>query len=65
MPMLGKLLWVLSFLALIGGLAALWRGGEFYGVSYQTWYWNALVGGVLAISLKVSKFHSCWHEKRG
>lgn len=57
MPMLGKGLWVLSFLALVGGLLALWRGGEFMGVSVMTWYWNALVGGVLALGAKMSKHH--------
>lgn len=62
-PYLGKILWWASFLSLIGGLLAYWRGGEFYGVAVPTWYWNALVGGVLAVGLKVSKFHSCWHEQ--
>ena len=52
--MLGKALWVLSFLALIGGLLAYWKGGEFYGISIMTWYWNALVGGVLAAGKKCS-----------
>jgi len=66
MPFFGKFLWVLSLLALVGGLIALWRGiGEFWGVSYQTWYWNALVGGVLALGAKVSKRHCCSHQKNG
>lgn len=51
-PMGGKVLWVLSFLSFVGGLLALWRGGEFYGVSAMTWYWTALVGGVLSLGLK-------------
>ncbi len=62
MPFLGKALWILSFLALIGGLIAFWRGGEFYGVSAMTWYWNALVGGVLALGAKASKHHWCQHQ---
>ncbi|MBI4120608.1 MAG: hypothetical protein HY454_04050 [Parcubacteria group bacterium] len=65
MPALGKILWVLGLLSLLGGLTALARGGEFYGVSYATWYWNALVGGVLALGAKVSKWHYCWHQKHG
>lgn len=56
-PMAGKVLWKLSFLALIGGLVALYRGGEFLQVSVMTWYWNALVGGVLATGAKHK--HSC------
>lgn len=36
----------------MGGLLALWRGGEFYAVSYMTWYWTALVGGVLAMGVR-------------
>ncbi len=65
MPWAGRGLWILSFLALIGGLVALARGGEFYGVAYLTWYWNALVGGVLALGAKASKHHWCWHQKQG
>jgi len=56
-PMLGKALWVASFLALVGGLLALWQGGEFLSVSVMTWYWNALVGGVLALGAKMSQHH--------
>ncbi len=62
MALAGKGLWILSFLALLGGLAAFWRGGEFYGVSVMTWYWNALVGGVLAVGAKLSKHHWCQHH---
>ncbi|QQG45385.1 MAG: hypothetical protein HYW89_00390 [Candidatus Sungiibacteriota bacterium] len=51
-PMLGKILWGLAFFALIGGLIAYLRSGEFLGVTVTTWYWNALVGGVLALGLK-------------
>lgn len=51
-PMIGKILWIFAFLSLLGGLLALWRGGEFYNVSVMTWYWNALVGGVLALGVK-------------
>lgn len=65
MPMAGKALWILGFLSLLGGLIALWRGGEFWSVSYVTWYWNALVGGVLAIGAKVSMWYFLWHQKNG
>lgn len=64
-PVLAKLLWWFGFLSLLGGLLAYWQGGQFLNISVPTWYWNALVGGVLAISLKISKWHSCWHEKHG
>ena len=63
--MLGKGLWFLSLLALIGGLLAYWQGGEFYSVSVMTWYWNALVGGVLALGAKASKHHWCQHQMTG
>mgnify|MGYP001617166196 FL=1 len=65
MPVLGKALWALSFLAFLGGLAAFLRGGEFYGVSVMTWYWNALVGGVLSLGAKASKHHWCQHQMMG
>lgn len=60
--MLGKGLWILSLLALVGGLVALWSGGTFLGVAVMTWYWNALVGGVLALGAKMSKHHWCMHQ---
>ncbi len=62
---LGRGLWWLSLLALIGGLVALWQGGELYGVSHVTWYWNALVGGVLALGAKASRHHYCAHRMTG
>ncbi|MBI2640143.1 MAG: hypothetical protein HYW90_04645 [Candidatus Sungbacteria bacterium] len=49
---LGKIIWIASLLSFMGGLLALWRGGEFYAVSYMTWYWTALVGGVLAMGVR-------------
>ena len=48
----GMLLWWASLLVFLGGLLALRQGGEFLSVSYQTWYWTALVGGVLASGLR-------------
>lgn len=51
-PMGGKALWVFAFLSFIGGLLAFWQGGLFWDVSVMTWYWTALVGGVLALGLK-------------
>lgn len=65
MPAAGKVLWILSLLALVGGLIALWKGGQFWNVSYTTWYWNALVGGVLAIGAEISKQHYYWRQKSG
>ncbi|MDO8500005.1 MAG: hypothetical protein Q7S66_05140 [bacterium] len=51
-PMISKFLWVLSFLCFVGGFLALWKGGEFWSVSVMTWYWTALVGGVLSMGVK-------------
>lgn len=51
-PMLGVLLWVAGLVSFVGGVVALWQGGEFYGVNYMTWYWTALVSGVLAAGKK-------------
>ncbi|MBI3627268.1 MAG: hypothetical protein HY220_00755 [Candidatus Sungbacteria bacterium] len=58
MPMLGKLLWVLAFLEMIGALLAYWSGGEFLGVHGMTWLWFSLVKGVLATGAKM-KPHWC------
>lgn len=55
--MLGKVLWVAGLLSFVGGVVALWLGGEFYGVSFMTWYWTALVAGVLAAGK--GKSHGC------
>jgi len=57
----GKILWLAAFLSFVGGLVALWRGGEFYGVSYMTWYWTAIVGGVLSLGAKGHGAHACCH----
>ena len=65
MPMLGKVLWILAFLDLIGAIVAFWLAGEFWMISAQTWLWFALVKGVLAIGAKISKFHFCWHQRQG
>lgn len=46
-------LWVIAFLMYLGGLMAMYSGGSFMNVSYMTWYWNALVLGVLVIGLKL------------
>ena len=45
--------WALSALVYLGGLLAMWMGGEFLSVSYMSWYWNALVLGILTIGVKV------------
>lgn len=65
MPLAGKVLWVLALLDFIAALGALWLGGELYGISVQTWYWLALIKGVLAIGAKISRFHYCWHQRQG
>lgn len=64
-PMGGKVLWLAAFLSFLGGLVALWRGGEFSGVNYMTWYWTALVGGVLALGAKGYRAHACCHGAEG
>lgn len=56
-PMLNKALWVIGLLSFVSGIVALWQGGEYYGVNYMTWYWTALVAGVL--SCGVRKGHGC------
>lgn len=50
----GMILWKLALLSFLGGIIAFWRGGEFYSISVMTWYWTALVGGVLALGKKGS-----------
>ena len=50
---LAKVMWLVAVMMYIGGLLALWMGGEFAKVSYMTWYVNALVLGVLAIGAKI------------
>ena len=54
----GKGFWVLGALSFLAGVIALWQGGEFWGISYQTWYWTALVSGVLSAGAK-GKRHCC------
>ena len=61
-PAGGKGFWILGVLAFFAGIVALWQGGEFFGVSYATWYWTALVSGVLSLGAKVSKHHWCAHQ---
>lgn len=63
MPIAGKALWILGFLSLVGGFIALWRGGDFWSVSYMTWYLNAITGGVLAIGAKHARCHFSCHQK--
>ena len=58
-PASGKGLWVIGVLSFLGGIFALWQGGEFWGVSYQTWYWTALVSGVLSAGARMRKPHAC------
>jgi len=59
MPVGGKVLWIVGFLLFLAALIALWQGGEFGGVFYMTWYWTALVSGVLSISAKSAGHHWC------
>ena len=51
-PMVGKILWIIGFISFAGGVIAFWQGGEWWGVSVMTWYWTALVAGVLAMGPK-------------
>lgn len=57
-PMLGVALWVVGLLSFLGGLLALWMGGAFLDVTVMTWYWTALVSGVLAAA-KSKGNHGC------
>lgn len=53
MKKLGMLLWLAAALMYLGGLLSMARGGEFLNVHYMTWYWNALVVGILAVGVKL------------
>lgn len=61
---LGMLLWLLAALAYIGGLVSLAWGSDFLGVHYMTWYWNALVAGVLAVGVKLGVLIMMKEEKK-
>lgn len=65
----GMILWKLGIVFFLGGLVALWQGGEFWGVSFGTWYWTALVSGVLAVGAKGKRHNCCgdcksWEEPK-
>ena len=45
--------WVVAALMYLGGLLAMGMGGELLSVNYMTWYWNALVLGVLVLGIKL------------
>jgi len=64
MKKLGMLLWLLAALAYIGGLVSLAGGSDFLSVNYMTWYWNALVIGVLALGAKLGVLIMMKEEKR-
>ena len=57
-------LWSLAALLWLGGFAGLYQGGEFMSVRWETWYWNALVLGVLAIGMKLGVLIMMKEEKR-
>lgn len=59
-PFLAKITWLLAVLSLIGAWES--GGGIWWGWDGLTWYWNALALGVLALGLKMSKYHDCWHK---
>ncbi|OGF64801.1 hypothetical protein A2661_01830 [Candidatus Giovannonibacteria bacterium RIFCSPHIGHO2_01_FULL_45_24] len=52
MKKLSMVLWIVAVLMYLGGLLAYWQGGEFWSVSGMTWYWNALIVGVLVLGAK-------------
>jgi hypothetical protein len=54
-PQLAKFFWLLAFGSLLGAWFS--RGGIWWGWDVLTWYWNALVLGVLGIGLKMLKHH--------
>lgn len=53
MKKLGMAGWGVALLMWLGGLLSMWMGGSFMNVNYMTWYWNALVLGVLTIGVKL------------
>jgi len=58
-PAGGKGFWIFGVLAFVAGVFALWQGGEFWGIHYQTWYWTALVSGVLSAGGRRGRCSSC------
>lgn len=63
MKKFGIALWSLAALSWLGGFAGLYQGGEFMAVRWETWYWNALVLGVLAIGAKLGVLIMIKEEK--
>lgn len=53
--MLGKALWSLSLLSLLIAWFTISGEGMFFGLDTITWYWNALIFGVLALPLKMGE----------
>ncbi len=56
--------WVVAVLMYLGGLISMALGSEFLNVNYMTWYWNALVLGVLVLGLKLGVLVMLKEEKR-
>ena len=52
---IGKVLWLLSVLSLLIAWFALSGDGIAFGLDTMSWYWNALIFGVLALPLKIGK----------
>ncbi len=47
------LLWILAALSFLAGLVALFSGGSFMDVDWETWYATSLVIGVLTVGVKL------------
>ncbi len=52
MKKIKAILWAAAVLMYVGGFAGLYYGAEFMNITWQTWFANALVVGVLAIGAK-------------
>lgn len=61
---LGMLGWIVAVLMYLGGLLSMWMGGSFLNVNYMTWYWNALVLGVLVLGIKLGVLIMMKEEKK-
>ncbi|OGF65644.1 hypothetical protein A2757_02720 [Candidatus Giovannonibacteria bacterium RIFCSPHIGHO2_01_FULL_48_47] len=64
MKKVGMLGWIFASLMYLGGLVSMALGSEFLNVNYMTWYWNALVLGVLVLGSKLGVLIMLKEEKR-
>jgi hypothetical protein len=64
MKKVSMILWVIAALMYVGGFLALASGSEFLSVNWQTWFWNALVLGVLVLGVKLGVLIMMKEEKK-